>query len=158
VFALVPCSFKYFLNRLYLSLLCFGGGGRLDILKDTAKDVALGTSKINYMDPRITVAWCKRVLFLLLFCLFDLLCQIRSVLRSVFHGLFFVAGWLSRCDLFALAGYSGLGVSAWADGVGRQNEVPIEKVFAKTLRDKFNWAMAVPSVWRFDLDWTPSHL
>lgn len=22
--------------------------------------VALGTSKINYMDPRITVAWCKR--------------------------------------------------------------------------------------------------
>jgi DNA topoisomerase-1 len=24
------------------------------------KDVALGTSKINYMDPRITVAWTKR--------------------------------------------------------------------------------------------------
>ncbi len=24
------------------------------------KTVALGTSKINYMDPRITVAWCKR--------------------------------------------------------------------------------------------------
>jgi DNA topoisomerase-1 len=22
--------------------------------------VALGTSKINYLDPRITVAWCKR--------------------------------------------------------------------------------------------------
>ena len=28
-------------------------------LKDQTKDVALGTSKINYMDPRITVAWCK---------------------------------------------------------------------------------------------------
>jgi len=27
--------------------------------KDQTKDVALGTSKINYMDPRITVAWCK---------------------------------------------------------------------------------------------------
>jgi hypothetical protein len=29
--------------------------------KDDNKTVALGTSKINYMDPRITVAWCKRV-------------------------------------------------------------------------------------------------
>jgi DNA topoisomerase-1 len=29
-------------------------------LKDDSKTVALGTSKINYMDPRITVAWCKR--------------------------------------------------------------------------------------------------
>jgi len=25
------------------------------------KEVALGTSKINYMDPRITAAWCKKV-------------------------------------------------------------------------------------------------
>ena len=29
--------------------------------KDETKEVSLGTSKINYMDPRITVAWCKRV-------------------------------------------------------------------------------------------------
>ncbi len=28
-------------------------------VKDDLKTVALGTSKINYMDPRITVAWCK---------------------------------------------------------------------------------------------------
>ncbi|CAD7695782.1 unnamed protein product [Ostreobium quekettii] len=28
--------------------------------KEENKNVALGTSKINYMDPRITVAWCKR--------------------------------------------------------------------------------------------------
>ena len=28
--------------------------------RDDNKDVALGTSKINYMDPRISVAWCKR--------------------------------------------------------------------------------------------------
>ncbi|CAE7702540.1 TOP1, partial [Symbiodinium microadriaticum] len=52
--------------------------------RDENKEVALGTSKINYMDPRISVAWCK------------------------------------RC------------------------EVPIERMFAKTLRDKFNWALAVP--------------
>lgn len=29
--------------------------------KDENKQVALGTSKINYMDPRISVAWCKAV-------------------------------------------------------------------------------------------------
>ncbi|GLE03796.1 hypothetical protein PINS_up012698 [Pythium insidiosum] len=28
--------------------------------KNDNKEVSLGTSKINYMDPRITVAWCKR--------------------------------------------------------------------------------------------------
>ena len=28
--------------------------------KDDNKTVALGTSKINYMDPRISVAWCKQ--------------------------------------------------------------------------------------------------
>ena len=27
--------------------------------KDENKTTALGTSKINYLDPRITVAWCK---------------------------------------------------------------------------------------------------
>jgi DNA topoisomerase I len=29
-------------------------------VKDDLKTVALGTSKINYLDPRITVAWCKK--------------------------------------------------------------------------------------------------
>ena len=28
--------------------------------KEENKEVSLGTSKANYMDPRITVAWCKR--------------------------------------------------------------------------------------------------
>jgi hypothetical protein len=59
--------------------------------RDENKEVALGTSKINYMDPRISVAWCK------------------------------------RC------------------------EVPIDKIFAKTLREKFNWAMAVGPDWKFEL-------
>ncbi len=57
--------------------------------KDENKAVALGTSKINYMDPRITVAWCKRV------------------------------------------------------------ELPIERVFASTLRDKFPWAMGAPTTFKF---------
>jgi DNA topoisomerase-1 len=54
-------------------------------MKDDNKSVALGTSKINYIDPRISVAFCKRY------------------------------------------------------------EVPIERIFATTLRDKFPWAMSVPS-------------
>ena len=58
--------------------------------RDDNKEVSLGTSKINYMDPRISVAWCKR------------------------------------------------------------NNVPIEKIFSKTLRDKFNWAMAVDPEWEFN--------
>ena len=58
--------------------------------KNDNKEVSLGTSKINYMDPRISVAWCKR------------------------------------------------------------NNIPIEKIFSKTLRDKFNWAMAVEPEWEFN--------
>ncbi|XP_024987242.1 DNA topoisomerase 1 alpha-like [Cynara cardunculus var. scolymus] len=57
--------------------------------KEDLKTVALGTSKINYLDPRITVAWCKR------------------------------------------------------------REVPIEKVFNKSLLAKFAWAMDVEPSFRF---------
>ncbi|GFS25449.1 DNA topoisomerase 1 [Elysia marginata] len=49
--------------------------------KDENKEIALGTSKLNYLDPRISVAWCKK------------------------------------------------------------HEVPIEKVYNKTQRDKFRWAI-----------------
>ncbi|KAL9283528.1 DNA topoisomerase 1 alpha [Arabidopsis thaliana] len=57
--------------------------------KEDLKTVALGTSKINYLDPRITVAWCKR------------------------------------------------------------HEVPIEKIFTKSLLEKFAWAMDVEPEYRF---------
>ena len=57
--------------------------------KEDLKSVALGTSKLNYNDPRITVAWCKK------------------------------------------------------------NEVPIEKVFTKTHREKFLWAMYAPMDFEF---------
>jgi len=49
--------------------------------KDENKEIALGTSKLNYLDPRISVAWCKK------------------------------------------------------------HEVPIEKVYNKTQREKFAWAI-----------------
>jgi DNA topoisomerase I len=54
--------------------------------KEELKTVALGTSKINYIDPRITVRWC------------------------------------------------------------RENNVDVAKVFAKTLRDKFAWAIATENI------------
>lgn len=49
--------------------------------KEENKEIALGTSKLNYLDPRITVAWCKK------------------------------------------------------------HNVPIEKIYNKTQRDKFRWAI-----------------
>ena len=57
--------------------------------KKDNSEVALGTSKINYMDPRITISWCKHI------------------------------------------------------------ELPIEKVFPKTLRSKFAWAMETEPKWNF---------
>ena len=60
--------------------------------KEDNKEVSLSTSKINYMDPRVSVAFCK------------------------------------------------------------DNDVPIERVFSKTLRDKFNWSMSVPPKWQFSYE------
>ncbi|KAI0730252.1 DNA topoisomerase I [Fomitopsis betulina] len=57
--------------------------------REAGKEVALSTSKINYLDPRITAAWCK------------------------------------------------------------EHDVPIEKIFSKTLLTKFPWAMQVESEWKF---------
>ncbi|OMH78957.1 DNA topoisomerase 1 [Zancudomyces culisetae] len=57
--------------------------------KDENKTTALGTSKINYIDPRITVSWCKK---------FD---------------------------------------------------IPVEKFFPKTLREKFKWAMHADKNFKF---------
>ncbi|KAF9150838.1 DNA topoisomerase 1 [Linnemannia schmuckeri] len=57
--------------------------------KEENKQTALGTSKINYIDPRISAAWCEK------------------------------------------------------------HKVPLDKIFTKTLRDKFKWAMTVDENWEF---------
>lgn len=57
--------------------------------REDNKQIALGTSKLNYMDPRITVGWCKKY------------------------------------------------------------EVPIDKVFSKSIRDKFPWAMYTGPEYKF---------
>jgi DNA topoisomerase-1 len=59
--------------------------------KEEGKEIALGTSKLNYLDPRITVSWCKK------------------------------------------------------------HEVPVEKVYNKTQRAKFRWAIDMADKhYRFD--------
>lgn len=70
--------------------------------KDELKTIALGTSKINYMDPRITAAWCKK----------HYVCCRHAHLWSPLTNHHF-----------------------------HFTQVPIEKIFSKTLRDKFPWAM-----------------
>ena len=57
--------------------------------KEENKEIALGTYKTNYNDPRVSVAWCK------------------------------------------------------------ENDVPIEKVFPKTLREKFIWALNTDPNYKF---------
>ncbi|KAJ7251469.1 hypothetical protein B0H12DRAFT_1119107 [Mycena haematopus] len=57
--------------------------------RDEGKEIALNTSKINYLDPRITVSWCKI------------------------------------------------------------HDVPVDKLFSKTLRVKFPWALEAEEDWKF---------
>ncbi|CAO3577545.1 unnamed protein product [Absidia cylindrospora] len=57
--------------------------------KEENKEISLGTSKMNYIDPRIIVAWC------------------------------------------------------------RSYNVPMEKVYSKTLVNKFRWAETIPDDWKF---------
>lgn len=57
--------------------------------RDEGKETSLGTSKMNYIDPRLTYAWCQR------------------------------------------------------------NDVPVERMFTKTLREKFTWAASTPGDWKF---------
>ncbi|RWS14571.1 DNA topoisomerase 1-like protein [Dinothrombium tinctorium] len=68
--------------------------------KDENKQIALGTSKLNYLDPRISVAW-----WVYRVCL-------------LFHAQVYLLK--IRCKKF---------------------DVPIERVYNKTQRDKFRWAI-----------------
>ncbi|KAI8332105.1 hypothetical protein BC941DRAFT_381951 [Chlamydoabsidia padenii] len=57
--------------------------------KEENKEISLGTSKMNYIDPRIIVSWCRKY------------------------------------------------------------DVPMEKVYSKTLVQKFRWAQDIPDDWKF---------
>lgn len=68
-------------DRVFFATVKLFQAHNLTNTQDENKQIALGTSKLNYLDPRISVAWCKR------------------------------------------------------------NEVAIEKIFSKTQREKFRWAI-----------------
>jgi DNA topoisomerase I len=69
-------------------------------MRDLNKETALGTSKLNYIDPRTFLSW-----------------------FGLIAGLSYV----------------------WS----KKHGVPIERLFAKTLRDKFKWASTVDEDWNF---------
>lgn len=71
--------------------------------RDENKTIALGTSKLNYLDPRISVAW-----------FVDAQDFGHSISLTFFICLFL------RC---------------------KKHDVPIDKIYNKTQRDKFRWAI-----------------
>lgn len=73
--------------------------------RDENKTIALGTSKLNYLDPRISVAW---YVIRIKFRLFN------------FVTVFFFFFVFPRC---------------------KKHDVPIDKIYNKTQRDKFRWAI-----------------
>ena len=85
------------------------------------KTVALGTSKINYLDPRISVSWCKRN-------------EVHASIMSVSVHLSSRPG----CE------HAALGATAAAQACRIcicEMQVPMEKIFNKSLLSKFHWAM-----------------
>ena len=97
--------------------------------KDDNKEVALGTSKINYMDPRISVAWCKRVEV-----------PIEKIFAKTLRDK---VGWLSVC---LSVSPSVTGCPAWR----RQRLTPVPTIPTQTHTQQFVWAMGVPPTWRFE--------
>lgn len=93
--------------------------------KEDLKTVALGTSKINYLDPRISVAWCKRhevpiekvgpfsTVWKCLPCFYSFLCSFLALTLSKLYFFFFL------------------------------------QIFNKSLLAKFTWAMDVDPGFRF---------
>jgi len=70
--------------------------------KEDLKTVALGTSKINYLDPRITVAWCKRHEVPIEKVLASFFVQIKLLIVLFYQFLAGAEGWvdlLGPCSL-----------------------------------------------------------
>ena len=76
-------------------------------IQDDLKTVSLTTSKVNYIDPRLT-------------------------------GLFESLSFLSKRRLTQQT-------VAWC----KRSDVPIDKIFTKSLRQKFVWAMDADPDWEF---------
>lgn len=84
--------------------------------REENKQIALGTSKLNYLDPRITVAWWW--------------CHTQTHKHAILIVLLYIISkWLFQCfTLFSASRCKNM-------------EVTLDKIYNKTLRDKFAWAV-----------------
>lgn len=76
--------------------------------RDENKTISLGTSKLNYLDPRISVAW---------YVTFS---------SAVVEFFFFFISILTTYTFYCRC---------------KKYNVPIDKIYNKTQRDKFRWAI-----------------
>lgn len=141
--------------------------------KDENKAVSLTTAKINYMDPRVTVAWCKRnevsdydiaphlsatyktYIGALLDYLFSVSLNklhLKIHIASDFdHNIYINYCCTCVCLLLSILSFfyicmCNIYIFFFSLHVV---QVPIEKIFPATLQNKFNWAMSVPSSYSF---------
>lgn len=85
--------------------------------RDENKTIALGTSKLNYLDPRISVAWYV-FLFRVLCFMYYPIDNIDTTCNNTIETFLFLKHF--RCKKY---------------------DVPIDKIYNKTQRDKFRWAI-----------------
>lgn len=83
--------------------------------REENKQIALGTSKLNYLDPRISVAWCENLLR-------PAPLSVSAAYRKHLSDL---------CPLLPL--FLSLRCKKWG--------IPVEKIYNKTQREKFAWAI-----------------
>eukprot|EP01051_Picozoa_sp_SAG22_P021695 SAG22_NODE_4896_length_1137_cov_2100.506744_1_plen_111_part_00 len=110
-------------------------------MQETSSTVSLSTSKINYMDPRITVAWyvnpapfpfparCR-----------PCLCKALPVLRK-----------LPKLTLTLTCESVDVGLCAPDNSRCKKFDVPIDNscFFSKSLLGKFTWAMSASAAYKF---------
>lgn len=93
--------------------------------RDENKTIALGTSKLNYLDPRISVAW------------YDWTHPFQRPTFTNWFDQYLVFIWpfllvlISQFLIFSFA----------RSRRCKKYNVPIEKIYNKTQRDKFRWAI-----------------
>lgn len=85
--------------------------------REENKQIALGTSKLNYLDPRISVAWCEN---LLRPAPSSFQRRAKAPEELIIESLLFPLSLSPRCK-------------KWG--------IPVEKIYNKTQREKFAWAI-----------------
>lgn len=88
--------------------------------REENKQIALGTSKLNYLDPRISVAWWDDILDNILTCSWGQGCTSNATMWRTVQNPNVHLLLSPRCK-------------KWG--------IPVEKIYNKTQREKFAWAI-----------------